>query len=89
MLGCRTSGGSAELHTLVGTLVVTGNEPFTNLSLQSDNTTVSVIRKDTTEIYRNLWKLQGRKVRVWFQADNTRSNLSKLTIERYEIVKDH
>jgi hypothetical protein len=86
--GCRAFHESAELHSMVGVLLVTGSEPFTNLSLQSENTSMYVVRKDSTALYKALWKLQGRKVEVKYRRANPGLSSSAIIVERYELVKD-
>ena len=73
---------------LVGILYVTGNEPFTNLSLQTDDGRMHVIRKDSTLLYQDLRKLQGQRVRVHVRPADSKSDSSNIMIERFEVVKD-
>jgi hypothetical protein len=67
---------------------VIGNEPFTNLSLQTDDHRIRIIQKDTTELYRELWKLQGQKVRLHFRPMNAPSDSTHVILERFELIKD-
>jgi hypothetical protein len=76
-------------ESLVGVLYVTGNEPFTFLSIQTEDGAMHRIHKDTTELSRALQKLQGQKLRVRFRPPAGAADSSALIIERYEIVKDH
>ena len=73
---------------LVGTVIVIGNEPFTELSIQSDDHRTHVIRKDTTETYRSMWKMQGQKLRIHFRPVNTASDSTHIILEHFELVKD-
>ena len=73
---------SSTQRTAVGILCVIGNEPFTNLSFQTEGGTMVAILKDTTATYRELRKLQGQKLKVQFTSID-----SSIRIERYEIVK--
>ena len=76
-----------EARSVVGILYVTGNEPFTNLSLQTDGGAMLKIRKDTTAVYRELRKLQGQKLRVQFRSIEAKSDSSSIVVERYDLVK--
>jgi hypothetical protein len=86
--GCRAPHESAEFRSLVGVLLITGSEPFTDLSLQTESSRMYAIRKDTTAFYDNLRKLQGRKVQVWYRRTIPSLETSAIIIERYELVKD-
>lgn len=74
-------------HSVTGVLYITGNEPFTNLAIQTDGGVMVIIRKDTTTIYRELRKLQGQKLRVQFRPDHSSSDTTSFVIERYDLVK--
>ena len=78
-----------EVRSVVGTLYVTGNEPFTNLSLQTDGGGMLRIRNDTTAVYRELRRFQGQKMRVQFRSNDAKSDSSSIVVERYELVKMH
>jgi hypothetical protein len=85
---CRTQRDlSQEVRSVTGILYVTGNEPFTNLSLQTDGGGTLRIRKDTSAVYRELWKLQGQKLRVEFRSFESKSDTLSISVERYELVK--
>jgi hypothetical protein len=87
--GCGTQKDLPhETRGLVGVLCVTGNEPFTDLSLQTDGGGMLRIRKDTTALYRELWKLQGQKLRVLFKSVHSTSDTSSITVEQYDLVKN-
>lgn len=85
-------GGQKELDeatpVLVGTVYVIGNEPFTDLSIQMDDRRVRIVQKDTTALYRRLWKMQGQKLRIHFRPMNTPSDSTHIILERFELVKD-
>jgi hypothetical protein len=80
--------GPKEIHdaasVLVGTIVVIGNEPFTQLSIQSDDHRTHIIRKDTTEIYRSVRKMQGQKLRIRFRPETGASDSTRIVIEKFE-----
>ena len=71
---------------LIGTVYVIGNEPFTDLSIQTDDRRVRIIQKDTTELYRRLWKLQGQKCRIHFRPVNAVSDSTHIILEQFETV---
>jgi hypothetical protein len=78
-----------EVRSVVGILYVTGNEPFTSLSLQTDGGRMLRIREDTTAVYRELRRLQGQKLRVQFRSSDATSDTSSISVERYDLVKVH
>ena len=85
--GCRWHRElSQEPRDLVGVLYVTGNEPFTNLSLRTEDGGMHMIQKDTTLFYSELWKLQGLKLRVRFRPVASKSDSLSIIVERYDIV---
>jgi hypothetical protein len=77
---------SAE-HTIVGVLCMTGNEPFTRLSLQTESGVMLNIERDTTLLYRGLEKLQGRKLRVQFRPAGSIPDTSSIILRRYDLVE--
>jgi len=86
--GCRWHRElSQEPGALVGVIYVTGNEPFTHLSLRTDDGAMHKIRKDTTVFHSELWKLQGLKLRVRFRPVASKSDSLSIIVERYDIVK--
>lgn len=86
--GCRWHRElSQEPRALVGIIYVTGNEPFTNLSLRTEDGAMHMIQKDTTAIYSELWRLQGLKLRVRFRPVASKPDSSSIIVERYDIVK--
>jgi hypothetical protein len=86
-LGQKESTRAAQ--SVAGVVYVTGNEPFTFLSLQTDDGVMHKIQKDTTELYRSLRKLQGQRVRLRLRAQAVGSDSLAMNVEQYEIVKDH
>jgi len=85
-------GGQKELETatpvLIGTVYVIGNEPFTDLSIQTDDRRIRIVQKDTTELYRRLWKMQGQKLRIHFLPVDSASDSMHIIPEYFELVKD-
>jgi hypothetical protein len=85
-------GGQKELDeatpVLIGTVYVIGNEPFTELSIQTEDRSIRIVQKDTTELYRRLWKMQGQKLRIHFRPANTASDSTHIILEHFELVKD-
>ena len=85
-------GRQKELETatpvLIGTVYVIGNEPFTDLSIQTDDRRIRIVQKDTTELYRRLWKMQGQKLRIHFRPVDSASDSMHIIPEYFELVKD-
>jgi hypothetical protein len=85
--GCRGQKETpSEPGVMVGVVYVTGNEPFTNISVQTEDGRMHTIHKDTTALYAGLWKLQGQKLRIRFRPVDPKSDTTHMIIERYEIV---
>jgi hypothetical protein len=88
-LGCRGPGAMSETSAVMsGILYVTGNEPFTHLSLQTDDGRMHEIDRDSTLVYGSLWKLQGHKVRAVVRLAGQKRDSSLIIIERFDLVKD-
>ena len=77
------------VESVVGIVCVTGNEPFTFLSIQTDDGVMHKIQPDTTELYRALHKLQGQRVRLRFRPPVAGSDSLALSVEQFEIDKNH
>ena len=77
-----------EARSVVGILYMTGNEPFTVLSLQTDGGGMLRIQKDTTAVYQELRKFQGQRLRVQFRSVGSKSDTSSIAVEQYELVKN-
>lgn len=89
IVGCRAQKEAAAVAgSLTGTLFVTGNEPFTDISLQTVNGRMHVIRRDTTALYSTLRGLQGKKVRLLFRLPVARSDSSLIIVEHYDLVTE-
>jgi len=75
--------------TVVGTLYVTGNEPFTRLAVEADSGKVYIIALQPKEIYDELWKLQGRKVELMCKPDTGKVELGSkvIIIENCKIIQ--
>lgn len=86
---CACGGQKEVVHTngvFVGTLLVVGNEPFTNLSVQSNDRGVYIIQKDTTSLYSSLWQLQGKRVRIQFHASGASSDSTHIIVDHCDIL---
>jgi hypothetical protein len=87
-----TCGSQKEVHqaahVLVGTVHVIGNEPFTQLSIQTADHRTHIIQKDTTLLFRNVRSMQGQTIRIWFRPVNEMSDSTHIVLERFERVKD-
>lgn len=75
-------------HSLTGVLYITGNEPFTEISLQTVDGRMHVIQKDTSDIYLSLRRLQGKKVRLQFRLPQARTDSSLILVQQYDLVTD-
>jgi len=87
--GCRAQKEAASAAgSLTGILLVTGNEPFTDVSLQTSDGRMRTIQKDTTATYSDLRGLQGKKVRLQFRLPPMRKDSSLIIVEHYDIVTE-
>jgi uncharacterized protein YcfL len=87
--GCRAQQEAAVVSgSLTGILFVTGNEPFTDISLQAVNGRMHVIQKDTSEVYSKLRSLQGKKVRLQFRLPAARNDSTLIIVNHYDLVTE-
>ena len=87
--GCRSQQEAAIVAgSLTGTLFVTGNEPFTDISLQTVDGRMHVIQRDTSALYETLRGLQGKKVRLQFRLPATRRDSSMIIVEHYDLIME-
>jgi len=87
--GCRAQQEAAAIDgSLTGTLFVTGNEPFTDISLQTVNGRMHVIQRDTSTLYSTLRRLQGKKVRLQFRLPAARNDSSLIIVSHYDLVTE-
>lgn len=87
--GCRAQQETAVVTgSLTGILFVTGNEPFTDISLQAVNGRMHVIQRDTSEVYSRLRGLQGKKVRLQFRLPAARSDSTLIIVNHYDLVTE-
>ena len=87
--GCLGSKDARkEVPSLTGVILVTGNEPFTNLSLQTTDGRMFIIQRDTTVLYSSLNQLQGKKVCVRYLWSDARPDSTMIIVERYDLVLD-
>ncbi len=55
--------GKPTTPSLSGKLIIIGNEPFTNLALDTDNGKIYIISKESTN-YTDLWNHQGKNAKL-------------------------
>ncbi len=56
--GCYLGSSTQDSLPIRGKIYVTGNEPFTELAIQSDDGKVYIISKNSP-VYKQLWENQG------------------------------
>ena len=87
--GCYAQREAATgVGSLTGILFVTGNEPFTDISLQTVNGRMHVIQRDTGALYSTLRGLQGKKVRLQFRLPAARNDSSWIIVNHYDLVTE-
>ncbi len=59
--GCYLGSSTQDSLPIKGKIYVTGNEPFTELAIQSDDGKVYIISKNSP-VYKQLWESQGSVV---------------------------
>jgi hypothetical protein len=88
-VSCRAQREAvADGGSLTGTLFVTGNEPFTDISIQTVNGRMHVIRRDTSALYSALRGLQGKKVRLQYRLPDVNSDSTMIIVQRYDLVTE-
>lgn len=79
----------SNLVKLVGTVYVTGNEPFARLAIEVNSGRVYIIAPQPKEVYDELWRLQGTKVELVCKPDSGKLILGEkvIVIQHYRIVQ--
>jgi hypothetical protein len=79
----------SSLSTISGVLYVAGNEPFARLAVETDSGKVFVILDQPEELYKELWKLQGRKVELSHRLDSSKTELGSrvIIVARYKVIQ--
>lgn len=84
IIGC--AGSCNTTNKLRGTLYVAGNEPFTYLALDSNDGTIYKI-ECADSLKKDLWKLQGKTVNLYYDEIKKYDRLNIAVVNRYS-VKD-
>ncbi len=86
VFGCYVAGSTGESFTVKGKIYVTGNEPFTELAIQSDNGKVYFISKNSP-VYSELWKNQGALVMLEAVKTETKGlERGKIFVKSFKVI---
>jgi hypothetical protein len=78
-LGCVVALACGSSGTIIGTIYVIGNEPFTQVAIQ--DSTGAIFRIETTkEIEQRLREMQGRKVTLEYSNVTTTEDGKIITV---------
>jgi hypothetical protein len=86
VFGCYVAGSTGESFTVKGKIYVSGNEPFTELAIQSENGKVYLISKNSP-VYGELWKNQGNVVVVEVTKTETAGmEKGKIFVKSFKVI---
>jgi len=80
VIGCAEKCESS--NTLTGTIYISGNEPFTHLSLKSEDDNYYKIECPDS-LKKELWELQGRKVELTYKE------LKDFTTQKVAVISEY
>ena len=82
IIGCTASNSSEKI--LSGTLYVSGNEPFANLSVETDDNKYYQI-KCSDSLRTELWALQGSKIDLVAEKIEEFDKINYVTVINYKV----
>jgi hypothetical protein len=83
--GCTGSSSAFRAKYIVGEVVVVGNEPFTNLALQTSPSSIIILDCDK-ETKDFLLKNQSKTAKIFYdKIDNTKTP-NTIHVKKYEII---
>lgn len=80
IVGCSSSKQYVE-----GTICKVGNEPFTNMAVQTDAYTIYPITADE-DILKELESQQGYKVKIFYSKIDSSGKTKRIILKAYEII---
>jgi ABC-type microcin C transport system permease subunit YejE len=80
--GCNDNPVLQREQSITGTITVTGNVPFTKLSLRTDYNKIYIL-KCTQPLESQLWKMQGARVTVYY----SRIIIDEFGIPTLDVIK--
>jgi len=84
--GCYLGSFAGETSSVKGKIYVTGNEPFTELAIQTDDGKVHIISKNSP-VYKQLWNSQGSIVILEVEKLETGgTEKGKLLVKSFKIL---
>ncbi len=84
--GCYFGAFTGENFQVKGRIYVTGNEPFTELAIQSDDGKTYLISKNSP-VYKQLWNAQGSIVVIEVEKQETEGmEKGKLFVKSFKIL---
>jgi hypothetical protein len=87
LYGCMGSTYELKAKYIIGKVVVVGNEPFTNIAVQTSPTNTLVLNCDI-ETKNFLLNNQGQTVRIFYDKIDDSATPKAIFVKKYEIVHE-
>lgn len=81
------NGGAKACRSVVGTIIMTGNEPFTGLSIQVNDSLIYKL-KCGRKTEKLLLKNQGRNARIYFRKKTKKFSGLELRVIRVMFIEN-
>jgi uncharacterized lipoprotein YehR (DUF1307 family) len=83
--GCAGSKNILQVKSVVGKIVVVGNEPFTNLALQTSPSSILILdcSKETKDF---LFNNQGKAVKIFYEMRDDTKTPNVIYVKNYEML---
>lgn len=84
---CSSKKTSTVVQTVIGTIQVIGNEPFTQLALETEDGTVYLLKAEG-DIIEELFKHQGQFVKIQYKGIEELPEGKSILVEHVEILRE-
>ncbi|MDR3626272.1 MAG: hypothetical protein P4L45_05540 [Ignavibacteriaceae bacterium] len=85
--GCSPAKDTSETKYIMGVVVVVGNEPFTNLAIQTSPSDVVILDCDK-ETKDYLLNNQGKKVKIFYEKIDNTKKPNIIYLQKSEIIPE-
>ncbi|MEN3038370.1 MAG: hypothetical protein ABDI07_04320 [Candidatus Kryptonium sp.] len=84
--GCYAIYHSSEGFSIKGKIYTTGNEPFVELAIQTEDGSIFIISKNSP-VYKDLWKNQGATAILEVAGKDTKGiEKGKILVKSFKIL---
>ena len=89
IINCSFFHDIHEVQRVKGRICITGNEPFTQLTLEDKEENIYYLNCNE-KIKNQLWDLQGKEVLIYYVSINYNKVGKFITVKKYSIInKEH